>query len=102
MTQAKSARATAKGPKRDKAGPAADEMPFEDAMKRLGEIVESLEEGDLPLEASLSLFEEGVKLAAASGARLDAAEKRVEKLMSVSEDGEPELEPFPIREEEDS
>ena len=35
---------------------------FEDAVKRLSEIVQKLEKGDLPLEKSLELFEEGVRL----------------------------------------
>ncbi|HLV21465.1 MAG TPA: exodeoxyribonuclease VII small subunit [Polyangiaceae bacterium] len=62
---------------------------FEDSVRRLGEIVEALEAGDLPLERSLELFEEGVRLARLSQARLDAAEKRVEQLMSVDEAGNP-------------
>lgn len=62
---------------------------FEDSIRRLSEIVESLESGELPLEESLALFEEGVKLARASQATLDAAEKRVEELLSVDEQGNP-------------
>ena len=62
---------------------------FEDAVKRLGEIVELLENGSLPLEQSLRLFEEGVRLARMSQARLDAAEKRVEELLTVDEEGNP-------------
>ena len=62
---------------------------FEDSIRRLGEIVEALENGELPLEDSLRLFEEGVKLARASQAKLDGAEKRVEELLSVDESGNP-------------
>lgn len=62
---------------------------FEDSIRRLGEIVEALESGELPLEDSLRLFEEGVKLARASQAKLDGAEKRVEELLSVDEHGNP-------------
>jgi exodeoxyribonuclease VII small subunit len=62
---------------------------FEDSIRRLSEIVEALEAGDLPLEQSLKLFEEGVKLSRASQATLDGAEKRVEELLSVDETGEP-------------
>ncbi len=62
---------------------------FEGSIKRLSEIVHRLEEGDLPLEESLRLFEEGVRLARASQARLDAAEKRVEQLLAVDENGNP-------------
>lgn len=69
---------------------------FEDSIRRLGEIVEKLEGGELPLEQSLALFEEGVRLAKISQRTLDLAEKRVEELLSVEEDGTPvvrELEP---------
>ena len=54
-----------------------------------GQIVEALENGELPLEDSLRLFEEGVMLARASQAKLDGAEKRVEELLSVDESGNP-------------
>jgi exodeoxyribonuclease VII small subunit len=60
---------------------------FEDSIRRLGEIVETLEGGELPLEESLRLFEEGVKLARTSQATLDRAERRVEELLSIDEDG---------------
>lgn len=62
---------------------------FEDSIRRLGEIVEALESGEMPLEDSLRLFEEGVKLSRASQAKLDRAEKRVEELLSVDENGTP-------------
>ncbi len=62
---------------------------FEDALTRLGEIVELLESGSLPLEESLRLFEEGVRLARTSQARLDSAEKRVEELLTIDEAGNP-------------
>ncbi len=68
----------------DKASPS-----FEDSIRRLGEIVESLESGELPLEESLALFEEGVKLARSSQGTLDRAEKRVEELLAVDADGNP-------------
>ena len=62
---------------------------FEDSIRRLGEIVEKLEDGDLPLEESLKLFEEGVKLARASQGIIAGAEKRVEELLSIDDDGNP-------------
>ena len=67
-------------------------LSFEAAVSRLGEIVERLEEGDLPLDESLDLFEEGIRLARSSGQRLDAAERRVEKLLSFDKSGEPIVE----------
>lgn len=62
---------------------------FEEAIQRLGEIVEKLEGGELPLEDSLALFEEGVRLTRLSQARLDVAERRIEELLAVTEEGEP-------------
>src|SRR5271167_4444373 len=68
--------------------PSASEGPsFEVAIKRLTEIVATLERGDLPLEESLRLFEEGVQLSRVSQTRLDTAEKRVEQLLSVDDEG---------------
>jgi exodeoxyribonuclease VII small subunit len=68
--------------------------PFETAIKRLTEIVQTLERGELPLEESLRLFEEGIKLSRASQQRLDAAEKRVEQLLAVDEQGQARTAPF--------
>jgi len=62
---------------------------FEDSVKRLAEIVEELESGELPLEQSLKLFEEGVRLARTSQATLDEAERRVEQLLTLDEEGNP-------------
>ncbi|MGF2075739.1 exodeoxyribonuclease VII small subunit, partial [Enterococcus casseliflavus] len=60
-----------------------DDTPasFEESIRRLGEIVQLLERGDIPLEESLRLFEEGVKLARASQGRLDSAQRKVEELL---------------------
>ena len=69
---------------------------FEASLHRLTEVVEKLEGGELGLEESLALFEEGVGLARAAQSRLDAAEKRVEELVRVDENGDPvvrELDP---------
>jgi exodeoxyribonuclease VII small subunit len=75
-------------------GGAVADMSFEDAIRRLGHIVEQLERGDLPLEASLRLFEEGVALARVSQRRLDRAERRIEELLGVDADGTPVTRPF--------
>jgi exodeoxyribonuclease VII small subunit len=74
--------------------PAGETPSFEAAIKRLTEIVQTLERGELPLEESLRLFEEGVKLSRTSQARLDAAEKRVEQLLAVDEQGRARTTPF--------
>ena len=62
------------------------EMSFEKAMERLEEIVNSLESGESPLDKSLSLFEEGVKLVKLCNEKLEKAEESVKKLINV--DGE--------------
>jgi exodeoxyribonuclease VII small subunit len=62
---------------------------FESSLERLHEIVLRLESGELDLEASLVLFEEGVRLSRASQARLNSAEKRIEELLAVDEEGRP-------------
>jgi exodeoxyribonuclease VII small subunit len=73
----------------------ATETPsFEGAIKRLTEIVQVLERGELPLEESLRLFEEGVTLSRMSQQKLDLAEKRVEQLLAVDEHGRPRTTPF--------
>jgi exodeoxyribonuclease VII small subunit len=56
------------------------EKKFETALSRLEEIVKKLEAGDLPLEQSLKLFEEGVKLSRLCNKQLEEAERKVEIL----------------------
>ena len=70
------------------------ELSFEESARRLADIVAQLESGDLPLEQSLALFEEGVRLARSAQARLDLAEKRVEELLAIDPAGKPILKPF--------
>ena len=67
--------------------PSGDTPSFEQAISRLHDIVEKLESGELPLDQSLALFEEGVKLARTSQKTLDLAERRLDELLSVSADG---------------
>lgn len=69
-------------------------MPsFEESLKKLESIVDQMEKGDLPLEESLKLFEEGVSLSAACKQELDAAEGKVEMLIR-QRDGSLKIEPF--------
>ena len=63
-----------------------DKMKFEDAMKRLEEILRFLEGGNADLDSSLSAFEEGVRLVKFCNSELDRAEKRV-KLLTFASDG---------------
>jgi exodeoxyribonuclease VII small subunit len=67
---------------------------FEDSLKKLESIVGKLEQGDLPLEESLKLFEEGVSLSAVCKQELDTAEGKVQILLK-QRDGSQKLEPFP-------
>ena len=81
-------------PRVDAASPPPEGPSFEVAIKRLNEIVQVLERGELPLEESLRLFEEGVKLSRVSQQRLDSAERRVEQLLAVDEQGRARTQPF--------
>ena len=70
-------------------------MPsFEESLKKLGTIVDQLEKGDLSLEDSIKLFEEGVGLSAACKKELDEAEGKVQILMK-QRDGSFKTAPFP-------
>lgn len=66
---------------------------FEASLTALEKIVRELERGDLPLEESLKLFEQGVKLSRECQERLDQAERRVEVLLRDAE-GRPVLSAF--------
>ena len=66
---------------------------FEESLSRLDEIVRHLEKGDLPLNDSLALFEEGTALLSSCSKMLDAAEQKVVKLRK-GPDREPEELPF--------
>lgn len=75
----------------------AEALTFEDAVKRIETIVQTLERGDLPLEESLRLFEEGIRLSRASQGKLDGAQKRVEELLGFERDGSARTAPFETR-----
>ena len=64
-------------------------LTFEQAAGRIDEIVRALEKGDVPLDQSLALFEEGAKLIKDAGKMLDNAEQIVVRLQKGS-DGNPE------------
>lgn len=69
-----------------------EKKTFEESLKRLEEIVRRMEQGNVPLEESLQLFEEGAALARACGAMLDEAELKVVKLMKGPDGNPVELE----------
>jgi len=74
------------------------ERSFESSLKELEQIVQQLEGGDLPLERSLELFEQGVRLSRECQRRLDDAEHKVEILLK-SADGSVKTAPMKQPEE---
>lgn len=66
---------------------------FEESMTELEKIVTKLEAGDVTLDDSIELFEEGIKLAKSCQKKLDDAEKKV-KLLTTTADGEVVAEDF--------
>ena len=68
---------------------------FEQNMERLEQIVRAMEKGDVALEESLKLFQEGTGLVQACTKLLDEAELQVMKI-TVGTDGEPEEVPFDV------
>jgi exodeoxyribonuclease VII small subunit len=82
---------------------------FEGALGRLEQIVQRLEKGDLTLEESLALYEEGIGLSRACHAKLEEAQGRIEVLvkdargeLALDRDGKPRRTPFdPPRTEND-
>lgn len=70
-----------------------NEISYEQAVERLGKIVNDLEKGNLPLADSLSLFEEGTALMKRCTELLDAAEQKV-VMVKKGPDGEPVELPF--------
>jgi exodeoxyribonuclease VII small subunit len=65
---------------------------FEECLQRLEKIVQELEKGDVPLETSLTLFEEGMNLSSACRKELEQAEGKVEILLKKN--GKLQAEPF--------
>ena len=64
---------------------------FEESMGRLEQIVRAMEQGNVPLEESLKLFQEGTDLVRACGKLLDDAQLQIQKVMTAA-DGSPVLE----------
>jgi exodeoxyribonuclease VII small subunit len=71
-------------------------IDFESAMRDLEQLVERLEQGDLPLEESLAAFERGVMLTRSCQGALKEAEQKVEILLRKA--GEPAIEDFDAEE----
>lgn len=61
----------------------AKKTSFEEAMQKLDVIVKQLEQGQIPLEEAIKIFEEGVKLYRACASQLEEAEKKLQKLVKT-------------------
>jgi exodeoxyribonuclease VII small subunit len=66
---------------------------FEEALARLEAIVKNLEDGDLQLEESLRLFEEGISLTRLCASKLEEAQRRID-VLTRGEQGDLKLQPF--------
>lgn len=72
------------------------ELSFEEAMEKLESIVEQLEKGDVPLEKSISLYQQGMELSKLCNNKLNSVQKKMTQIMN--EHGE--LEPIDVEGEE--
>lgn len=70
-----------------------NKMTFEQSMQRLEQIVRVMERGDVALDESLKLFQEGTELVHSCGKLLDDAELQIKKVTTAA-DGSPVLEDF--------
>jgi len=73
-----------------------EEVTFEQAMEELENIVEQLEEGDVPLEAAITIYKQGMDLSKLCHQKLKTVEDQLTQILK--EDGE--LESFAVQEEE--
>ncbi|WP_223066547.1 exodeoxyribonuclease VII small subunit [Paenibacillus caui] len=68
------------------------EISFEEAMNQLEAIVSELENGDVPLEKAIDLFQKGMKLSQLCGQKLEQVERKIEMIVEV--DGAPAKKPY--------
>ena len=69
-------------------------MTFEDALRALEEVVRKLESGDVPLDDSITLYERGEVLRRHCQARLDAAQARIERVVTGTDGLVTDVQPF--------
>ena len=74
------------------------EKSFEQSLKQLEQIVQDLEEGDLPLEKAIKKFEDGIKLSKNCSEKLDETEKRI-MLLIKEQNGDITEKPFVQKED---
>ena len=77
------------------------EIKFEQAIQRLETIVDDLEKGELDIDKSLEIFEEGIKMSRVCSKKLNEAEAKIEKL-TRDQKGELVSELFPVEDKNDS
>ena len=77
------------------------EIKFEKAIQRLEKIVDDLEKGELDIDKSLEIFEEGIKMSRVCSKKLNEAEAKIEKL-TRDKKGELVSELFPVEDKNDS
>ncbi|HCG72131.1 MAG TPA: exodeoxyribonuclease VII small subunit [Nitrospina sp.] len=77
------------------------EIKFEKAIQRLETIVDDLEKGELDIDKSLEIFEEGIKMSRVCSKKLNEAEAKIEKL-TRDQKGELVSELFPVEDKNDS
>ncbi len=78
-----------------------EEIPFEDYLKKLERIVQQLEEGELTLDESVKLYEEGMNISKLCLEKLNKAKQKVEKLIIENED-KYSIKPFSINKGENT
>ena len=74
------------------------ELKFEKAIQRLEKIVDDLEKGELDIDKSLEIFEEGIKMSRVCSKKLNEAEAKIEKL-TRNQKGELITELFPLEDD---
>ena len=77
------------------------ELKFEKAVQRLEKIVDDLEKGELDIDKSLEMFEEGIKMSRICSKKLNEAEAKIEKL-TRNQKGELITELFPLEDNNDT
>ena len=77
------------------------EIKFEKAIQKLEKIVDDLEKGELDIDKSLEIFEEGIKMSRVCSKKLNEAEAKIEKL-TRDQKGELVSELFPVEDKNDS
>ena len=73
-------------------------MDFEKKLQRLEEIVQKMEKGDLALEQSLKLFEEGIGLTRECQTQLTESENKIKLLVDLDSNKQPITKPFSVEE----